>query len=166
VWHTAVLLEWKGKDCITLVELAWWGGLGGYGGKSNWYSDRDSKRPALFKAMPNSMKAPWRTNLCEIRFFDLAARDMTEFRAFLSEHTGPKKRFLDPTISQSADVRLSFCDQADIFRYLLNYARNDTHYSEQARNCQTFSADFFALLSGQHNTEPLSCAAASRSHDL
>ena len=76
--------------------------------------------------------------------------------AYLAEYTGATKRFFDTTISSSADVRLSFCSQADIFRYLLNYVRNYTHYSEQARNCQTFAADFFALLSGQHSVEPFS----------
>ena len=46
-WHCAVVIEWVGRDCLTLVELAWLGGLGGYGGKSNWYADQDTKRTAL-----------------------------------------------------------------------------------------------------------------------
>ena len=53
--------------------------------------------------------------------------------AYLAEYTGATKRFFEPTLAHSADVRLSFASQADIFRYLLNYVRNDTHYSEQAR---------------------------------
>jgi len=156
VWHCAVVIEWVGREHVTLVELAWWGGLGGYGGKSNWYADKDARRPALYSAMPPALKAPWRSNLSEIRIFDLAARDLREFKEFLTAHTGPTKRFFEPTIAASADVRLSYASAADLMRYCLNYVRNDTHYSEQARNCQTFAADLFALLTGQHSAEPFS----------
>jgi len=156
VYHCAVLVEWEAREGVSLVELAWWGGLGGYGGKSNWYADKDAKRTALFSAMPGELKAPWRSNLSEIRFLDLKARSFAEFKAYLAEYTGAKKRFLDPTIACSADVRLTHRSQRHIFEYLLNYVRNDTHYSEATRNCQTFAADFFALLSGRHNVEPFS----------
>lgn len=65
-YHSAVLIEWEPtadgqpRHC-SVVELAWLNGLGGYGGKSNFVPDRDSPRPALYAAMPDSMKAPWIT---------------------------------------------------------------------------------------------------------
>lgn len=41
------------------VELAWWNGLGGYGGKSNWVRDKNAKPfPVIYKAMPAEMKVP------------------------------------------------------------------------------------------------------------
>ena len=82
-WHCAVVLEWEGRDGLTLVELAWLGGLGGYGGKSNWYADKDAKRTALFSALPGELKLPWRSNLSEIRFLDIAARNIDEFKGGL-----------------------------------------------------------------------------------
>lgn len=156
VYHCVVVIEWQGYGHLTLVELAWWGGLGGYAGKSNWYADKDSPRTALYSSFPAELKAPWRSRMSEIRILDLFARSLDEFKSFLAEYTGPRKRFLDPSIAASADVRLTLCSQRDIFTYLLNYASNETLYSEKSRNCQTFAADFFALLSGRHNTEPYS----------
>ena len=40
VYHSAILLEWiHGKYC-TIFELAFFHGVGGYGGRSNWHEDR------------------------------------------------------------------------------------------------------------------------------
>tara|TARA_B100000780_G_C20971101_1_gene387728 strand:- start:570 stop:749 length:180 start_codon:yes stop_codon:yes gene_type:complete len=40
-------------------------------------------------------------------------------------------------------------DQADVAAYLLNYIAHNGAYSQERRNCQTFAADLFALLSGR-----------------
>ena len=148
-YHCGVFIEWSdGQGSV--VELAWMGGLGGYGGKSNWYDDRDEPRTALYSAMPGVLKLPWRSEMAEARLLDVEARDVTAFEAYLRKHTGATKRFLDPAIVQSADVRLSHRTHADVCRYLLNYVEHSTAYVEQSRNCQTFACDLFQLLSGRH----------------
>ena len=131
------------------MELAWLGGLGGYGGKSNWYDDRDSKRTGLYNAMPPALKHPWRSDMSEVRILDVAATSIDEFRTYLGRYTGPKSRFLDPQIAASSDVKLTHRSQADILRYCLNYARHCTSYAEMSLNCQTFAADMYTLLTGR-----------------
>ena len=155
-YHTGVLLEWDHGRFCSVVELAWMGGLGGYGGKSNWYEDRDEGRTALYSAMPPELKLPWNSRMAELRLLDVKARDLGEFEQYLARHTGPTRRFLDPTIVESAPCRLSHRTHDDVVRYLLNYVQNTTHYDEKSRNCQTFACDFFALLSGRHgHMEPV-----------
>eukprot|EP00310_Coccolithus_braarudii_P022109 CAMPEP_0183356408 /NCGR_PEP_ID=MMETSP0164_2-20130417/44262_1 /TAXON_ID=221442 /ORGANISM="Coccolithus pelagicus ssp braarudi, Strain PLY182g" /LENGTH=129 /DNA_ID=CAMNT_0025529813 /DNA_START=237 /DNA_END=626 /DNA_ORIENTATION=+ len=106
--------------------------------------------------MPAALKAPWRTEMAEVRVLDIAAKDAATFGKYLSAHTGPKARFLDPTISASSEVRLSHRSREDLLRYVLNYVRNESRYNQESRNCQTFAADMYALLSGVHSTEPFS----------
>ena len=144
-WHAALLIEWDHSKYCTVVELAWLGGLGGYGGKSNWYDDRDSKRTRLYDAMPPELKMPWRSEMSEVRLLDIAATSVEDFRGYLQRYTGPTARFLDPQIAASSDVKLSHRSQADIFRYCLNYARHCGGYVEMSLNCQTFAADLFTL---------------------
>ena len=147
IWHAGVLLEWDHCRYATVIELAWWGGIGGYAGKSNWVRDRDSPRPAIYSAMPACLKAPWRSDLAEVRAVDVDyASDRGGFEAFLGEFTGT--RFLKPEVVASADVRLTARTKREISRALLNYVQHDTHYSEASRNCQTFAADFYSLLVG------------------
>ena len=40
-------------------------------------------------------------------------------------------------------------NQVDVAAYLLNYMAHSDAYSQERRNCQTFAADLFALLSGR-----------------
>ena len=148
-WHAGILLEWSHGRHVTVVELAWLHGLGGYGGKSNWVEDKDARRPALYDAMPAALKAPWRVELSELRVIDVPQRSAAEFLAFMHAHSGRTKRFLEPVIAHSAAVRVTFRSQAAILRYLLNYGRHEPRYSEKWRNCQTFAADFFGFLSGR-----------------
>lgn len=149
-----MLVEWSHGEYTTVLELAWLGGLGGYGGKSNWYDDRDAKRPALYKSMPAALKMPWRPDRSEVRVLDVGAKNLREFKKFLQRYEGATGRFLDPDIAASAPVRLSHRSRDDVLRAVLNCARNDVGYSEQNRNCQTFAADMFALLTGLHSEEP------------
>jgi hypothetical protein len=37
VYHAAVLIEWEHRQYCTIVEVAWRNGIGGYGGRSNWW---------------------------------------------------------------------------------------------------------------------------------
>ena len=66
-------------------------GVGGYGGRSNWCVDKNEKRPGLYTAMPGCMKAPWRSNMAEIRVCDVPATNIGEFQNYLAENTGPGK---------------------------------------------------------------------------
>jgi len=155
-YHAAVLLEWDhGRHC-TLVELAWWNGIGGYGGKSNWVHDKLAKpAPALYDAMPPCMKGPWCSDRAEIRAFDVPAKTLEEFEAYLHKysHEGHDARFLEPEVAQSADVCLSHRSQVDIMRALLNYVACNGDYVEESQNCQTFAADFFSYITS-HQVQP------------
>mmetsp|Transcript_61857 Transcript_61857/g.102715 ORF Transcript_61857/g.102715 Transcript_61857/m.102715 type:complete len:253 (-) Transcript_61857:247-1005(-) len=155
-WHTGLLMEWSHGLFTTVFELAWYNGLSGYAGKSNWVRDKESRPTALYTAMPDGMKAPWREDLCELRATDHPAHSVEEFSAYLDEYTGtrPTDRFLDPSIVSSHDVCLSLRGLADVMQYMINYAGADRSYHEESRNCQTFSADFLGFLIGQKKVEP------------
>ena len=167
-WHAFVLMEWDHGLYTTVFELAWWNGLSGYGGKSNFVRDRDSN-PVLYQVMPPEMKAPWNSNLAEVRVIDVPYKNVDEFEAFLIEYSEKgalpleKQRFRFPEVAASAKVRLTNRSQADIFRYVLNYMKRETRYSEQARNCQTFAADFFGFLAGKAEGLPVSNKNGPRS---
>lgn len=148
VYHAGVLIEWDhGKYC-SMVELGWLNGLGGYGGKSNWILDKNSKRPGLYRAMPGSMKKPWRAECAELRATDIGVKDLKEFKDFLRKYEGAGLRFLVPEVASSANVRVSLSDQTHIMRYCLNYIRSDGTYNELLRNCQSFAADIYGFLAG------------------
>lgn len=153
-WHSAVLVEWEHGAHCTVVELAWLNGLGGYGGKSNFVPDRDAERPALYDALPASLKAPWMSDRSEVRVLDVPAKSKDEFWAFLQKYRGPALRFVEPAISHSADVRLCHCTRNDLFRQLLNYVMANPRYAQESSNCQTFAADLFRHLSGNFKVEP------------
>ena len=76
------------------------------------------------------------------------------FKSFVGQYTGSELRFKDVHYIASAPVRLYHRKQTDIQRYLLNYMGRDRRYSEQMRNCQTFSADFYGFMAGKANVEP------------
>merc|ERR1719277_2638167 len=149
-WHSAVLIEWDHKRFVTVVELAWLNGIGGYNGKSNWYADKDSKTgTALFKALPRNLIAPWESSKSELRANDVPARNGEEFSSFLKLYSNDadqplpqdQQRFLHPQFpwdGKSAPVKLSNNTRSDIARYLVNYIRADGTYNEMSRNCQTF----------------------------
>jgi hypothetical protein len=84
--------------------------------------------------MPNALKAPWRSERAEIRCTDVPMRDAAEMLEFLKRYEGPPRgslgkedeaggRFADSRIVGSASVRLSRRREADVMRYLLNYAQ-------------------------------------------
>ena len=63
-YHTVVLLEWSHGQCMTAVELAWRNGVSGYGGKSNFFDDRDCGQPVLYQVtspLPYALAAPSHT---------------------------------------------------------------------------------------------------------
>eukprot|EP00939_MAST-03C_sp_MAST-3C-sp1_P001198 g1198.t1 len=161
-YHAAVLLEWDHGQHCTLVELATLNGVGGRSGKSNWYHDKLSKRPALYRAMPPEMIMPWKGMFAEIRCADVEAKNIDEFKAyvrkyegtFTEEMPGGTLRFLDADFTHSNDVRLWHRSQEDIMRYLLNYMGRDRRYTQEFRNCQAFAADFYGFVAGKKDIEP------------
>jgi len=159
-WHVIVLIEWSHGLFASVAELAWWNGLGGLHGRSNWCRDKLNATPALYAVMPDCMKAPWQTHRAELRLIDVAARDKAEFEAYLHEYSEKgglpvgEQRFFEPRLVQSGDVRLSNRSPVNIMRGMLNYIGHDSSYNEAMRNCQTFAADFFAFLTGLKGVQP------------
>lgn len=143
-YHTGVLLEWDHGLYCTVVELAWIGGLGGYGGKCNWFDDKNSGKPLLYETMPACLKMPWRSSTSEIRVLDIKPRNLKEFKTYMRKYT--PERFVKPEINHSGPVRLAFREEEHILQYCLNYIQRDTSYSELTRNCQTFALDFAGFL--------------------
>ena len=130
VYHGAVLLEWKHGQHCTVVELAWYNGLGGYDGKSNWLPEKDVSPTPLFQAMGDEMKGPWNVNRSEIRAIDIPVKSADEFKAYLAQHTD---RFIDPHVKESKEVCVPERGQKDIARYLLNYIKRNPSYNEMSR---------------------------------
>ena len=103
------------------------------------------------------MKGPWDSDKSELRVYDHPAKDLEEFKTYLDRHTGAKGRFFDPTVRDSAPVRVTNKSLRHIYIALLNYDRHNQgkagflSYKEvslagDTRNCQTFAADFFRYL--------------------
>ena len=109
---------------------------------------------SLYKALPPEMVHPWKENLSEIRAFDVTAKNLDEHLKFMECYTGKHERFIDVQVTFSHDVRLTFCNKEHIAQYLVNYISRAKTYSEMRRNCQTFAADFCALLAGKKDVQP------------
>ena len=155
-YHAAVLVEFD-DGTGTLFEVAWRNGLGGYGGRSNWYPPADDGAPLpLFLAFPDALKLPWRSELLEVRANDVPFSNKDKLAKYLADHCGrePHHKFLDPKITHSADVRVMHKTKKDLMRYVLNYAARDPEYHEESRNCQHFAADFYAFLAGCGPVQP------------
>ena len=141
----------------TLFELAWRNGLGGYGGRSNWYPPADGDAPLpLFGAIDDSMKLPWRSELLEVRGNDVPFTTRAALEKYLADGSGrePHHKFLDATVDHSGNVRVMHRTKADLFNYVLNYAARDMEYHEESRNCQHFAADFYSFLVGGKPVQP------------
>jgi hypothetical protein len=153
-YHSIVLLEWDHGQYCTVVEGAYLNGIGGYRGRSNWYHDRDEPISSLYQAFPSEMIGPWSKTSAEIRCFDVEAKNFEDFKAFVYQYEGAKKRFIDPHFHFSHKVRLTFRSKCNIASYLLNYIGRDCGYSDMSKNCQTFAADFCGMLAGKKGVLP------------
>jgi hypothetical protein len=156
VYHCCILVEWDHGDYCTMFELAYINGAGGYAGKSNWQDDKDEHPPRLLTALIKhpSMIAPWNSAMAELRVQDLPnIKSLDDFNRYVKRYTGKGKgmRFYDPKVVNTAHVRVAKRTKGDLAAYINNYIRHTKKYSEEARNCQTFAADLFRMLSG--NTE-------------
>ena len=172
-FHALVLIEWSHARWTTVVELAWRNGIGGYGGKSNWIPDKEDKvkGPLMYRTMPPSLKAPWRSDLSEVRICDHPARDTAEFIRFMEAHSGTSSegvRFVKPTLVASAPVKLASNSPADVARLCINYIGTNARYSEERLNCQHFASDFYGLLAREPETVPFHpvCRLLYKSHSM
>lgn len=104
--------------------------------------------------MPAEMILPWRTNLAEIRCYDVEAKNLDEFRSYMKKYEGNHQRFIDPRVSFSHPARLTFRSKSHIAQYLLNYITRDASYADLRRNCQTFAADFCSFIAGKKDIVP------------
>ncbi|GMH80941.1 hypothetical protein TL16_g08759 [Triparma laevis f. inornata] len=135
VYHSAILLEWSHAKHCTVFELAFLNGN-----------------------FPAYMIAPWNSSLAELRIVDVPYKNWDEFSVYLADHEGPKgksdHRFFDVTKIGSAPVTLACKTAPSIATYLCNYIRHNREYHEESRNCQTFAADWYRLLSGDTHVKP------------
>ena len=149
-----VLLEWEHRNFCTVLEVAYLNGIGGYKGQSNWYDDKSDAVTSLYKALPPEMISPWKTDASEVRCFDVKAKTLEEFKAYVTKYEGNNKRFVDPQFTFSHPARLTFRTRSHIAQYMLNYISRDSEYSELKRNCQTFAADVCCFLAGKKDVAP------------
>eukprot|EP00924_Labyrinthula_sp_SR-Ha-C_P015707 snap_masked-scaffold_4-processed-gene-7.36-mRNA-1 protein AED:1.00 eAED:1.00 QI:0/0/0/0/1/1/2/0/580 len=153
VYHTGVVLEWDhGKYC-TNVELAYLYGITGFSGRSNWLADTFAKpHPKMLESIPGNLQCPWNNARSEIRMTDMKVKNLEEFEQFL--RSNQDRKFLNPSIKYTNDVRLSMCSADSIVRYLINYNLRDRSYSEEYHNCQNFAADFFSFMCSKTDVDP------------
>lgn len=59
----------------TVVEVGFLHGVSGYGGKCNWFADKNEASPLLDKVMPDSLKKPYDESLSEVRMTDVPMRN-------------------------------------------------------------------------------------------
>merc|ERR1712039_341342 len=159
-WHTAVILEWSHQEFITVCELAWLNGCGGYGGKANWVRDKLEPSTELFGAMHDGMKQPWDNKRSEIRTYDMPLKNKAAFEAYLNEFSQGKgckfeeARFLNWHIYRDGHCRIRRCTASALAGYLLNFIDRAKVYHELKANCQTFACDLYAFLAGEKGCEP------------
>jgi len=165
-YHSVCLLEWEHGQYCTVAEAAYLNGMGGYKGKSNWYDDRDAPVTNIYKCLPPEMVSPWKTNRAEIRVYDIPARNLDEFKAYVAKYSNAaaaadkddggasQVRFIDPQFSFSHAVRLTFRSKVNIAQYIINYISRDGKYHLLTKNCQTFAADLCSFLAGKKQVAP------------
>ena len=110
--------------------------------------------PVLLQAFPPAMIGPWRTDRAEIRAIDIEQKTFAELKTYIDKHTGRSKRFYDLRIVETLPAKLGMRSKSDIATYLNNYIMNNGSYAEDNRNCQTFAADIYRLLTGKNDTVP------------
>merc|ERR1719203_634120 len=161
-FHTLLLLEWSHGLHTTICELAWVNAVGGYGGKANWIEDKLEANPKLYQAMNTvpAMIRAWDSSKSELRMYDMPARNKMEFDAFLhkySNHAGislEEQRFVDPINYQTGVPKIRLLGPRELVAFMLNYIQRVPGYSEAGLNCQTYTADLFAFLTGQKGILP------------
>lgn len=164
-FHALTVVEWSHSQFVTLLELAWLNGLGGYGGKSNWVEDKLDPNCSLWVAMNKmgpGMVQPWIDSMSEVRLFDMPFKTMAGFESYLDkyQHSAgnpvplPEQRFFKWEKTHSGTCKLRNCTPEVLASYQLNYVRRVWGYQEIYLNCQTFNTDLYAFLTGERNVGP------------
>lgn len=156
-YHVFVQLEWDNlPNTTTVCELAWRQGLSAYKGQSNFFEDwgeghagGQTEMAKAFESHGSAMIMPWRPTQAEIRIIDIP-KSASEFKEYMEKFgtsdVGEKgKRFVKAEVTEGK-VCLMNRSRADLMKAILSYIRHDGTYSETARNCQHFGADFFSYL--------------------
>jgi len=155
-YHTAILVQWEGDAHMSIIELAWLNGIGGYKGQSNFYHTSSELFQTL-RSQAKGMVRPWEEDRHEIRVYDIDAKSVTDFRAFLDTYSekgigkDKESRFYDihGLENKGADVREGGVSQDTIASALLHYnTASKGVYDAGSLNCQTFTADIFRWLTG------------------
>lgn len=161
IYHSGCFVEFDHGKFGMVFELAFKYGIGGYDGQSNWIPKSEYKK--LYDAMAPQMKAPWKSELAEVRMFEVAYTTKDELLEFLRAHdenNTEDKRFIDPIVFMSADCGHQGLTLKDIAQACLNYVNADVRYNsdlaETHRSCQTFSTDFYQFLSGDKTAKAYS----------
>mmetsp|Transcript_36614 Transcript_36614/g.105332 ORF Transcript_36614/g.105332 Transcript_36614/m.105332 type:complete len:522 (+) Transcript_36614:87-1652(+) len=162
-WHTGLLIEWSHRQFCTVVEVGFMHGVSGYGGKSNWFADKNDPNPILYQVMPESLKKPYDERLSEVRLTNVRMKDKDEFfekwllkYSNLGDMPPELHRFFDPTIFTSGQIRIRDCTPSQIAVFCLNYISRAGEYGLMTANCQTFAADFYGFLTGTQGVAPFS----------
>jgi len=162
-WHTGLLIEWSHRRFCTVVEVGFLHGVSGYGGKCNWFADKNEASPLLDKVMPDSLKKPYDESLSEVRMTDVPMRNKDEFFEdmlikYSNKGSMPAdlQRFFDPTVFTTGMVRIRNCTPSEIAAFCLNYISRAGDYGLMTANCQTFAADFYGFLTGTQGAAPFS----------
>lgn len=166
-YHALLVVEWSHGKFLTLLELAFLNGLGGYGGKANWVEDKLSPTPVLYSLMGPGMIQPWSTAKSEIRIFDLPMKTKTEFEAYLDKYSAkgglplPQQRFAAWELYSTGTPKLGTCKASDLAAACLNYIQRNPQYETVRFNCQNFGADFFSYITGTRGNTPYTLVVRS-----
>lgn len=150
-WHCFVMLEWQHKKFVTVVESAFFCGVAGFGGKSNWCADKLTAEPAFLKVAHPQQIQPWDTTKSEYRIWDVPVTSQGAFDEYLhkfSEKGGlpqREQRFLMPKLYMSKPKRIRSLRMVDVACYVLNYSQRCPTYNVPYSNCMTFTTDLFAF---------------------
>ena len=149
--HAVVVLEWDHGEYLSLIELGNRHRTGCNRGKLNWLDGWDQETLAL---LPASMLCPWVPSRAEARCTDVPFKTTDAFMAYVAAHTGPGKKFLNPSIQYSGDVRIVYNTKQDVARFVYNYMARDHRYSLTLRNCQYFASDLYGFLCAKRHVHP------------
>merc|ERR1712166_801106 len=79
-----------------------------------------------------------------------------------------ERRFYLPTVYASGDVLIRGCTPAQLGGFMLNYIHRASEYIEwepsRSQNCQTFTADAYAFLTGKKDVKPFVAVIQSAYH--
>jgi len=146
--HSLLLFEWSDKT-VSVGELGWRNGVGGFGGETIFYEE-----PAK---MPDAMNLPYFAHLAELRLFEKPFGMKTgDATSFMKQLTSTTDGFLDPEVSQlSKEVKPDLRDKitrSALVELMVNWNSSPHDTYSLRRQCQTFSTDLYNYLTDSDAT--------------